>query len=105
GWSSRQKTSIQVANSLPTRQRASGRIVTGAPGGSKACGLWNVSLQTEEHPPVDRGGVVDAVVIADQALPEAAQVEQLVPVRAVTGEPGDVIRKYDPYIAERDPTD
>jgi hypothetical protein len=44
-------------------------------------------------------------VIADQTVSEAAEVEQLVPVQAIAGKPGDVIGEYDPDIAEGDPTD
>jgi len=39
-----------------------------------------VSLHPEEEAPVDRGGVVDPVPVADEATAEATQVEHLVPV-------------------------
>lgn len=44
-------------------------------------------------------------MVADQAVPESAEVEQLVPVGTIPGQSGDVIGKYDPHIAQRDPAD
>ena len=50
-------------------------------------------------------GIVDAIAIRDQALAIAAQVEQRIPVRAITGEPGDVVGQDDPDLAQGDAGD
>ena len=43
----------------------------------------DLALQPEEQAPVDRGGVVDPVPVADEAMAVTAQVEHLIPVGAV----------------------
>ena len=50
-------------------------------------------------------GIVDAIAIRDQALAIAAQVEQRIPVRAIAGEPGDVVGQDDPDLAQGDAGD
>ena len=54
-----------------------------------------LALQAQEKPPVGRAGIVDAVPVADQAAPVAAQVEQRIPVGAVAGQAGDVVGEDD----------
>jgi hypothetical protein len=44
-------------------------------------------------------------MIADEAAAEAAEVEELVPVGAVAGQPRDIVGEYDPDIAEGDAAD
>jgi len=63
------------------------------------------ALQAQEKAAVRRARIVDAVAIADEALPIAAQVEQRIPVRAVPREPGDLVAEDDPDLAERDARD
>ena len=53
--------------------------------------LRELALHPEEEAPVDRGGVVDPVAVADEATAEAAQVEHLVPVGAVACHPRDIV--------------
>ena len=43
----------------------------------------NLAFQTEKEPTVGRGGIIDAIAIADETLALATQVEQLIPVRAI----------------------
>src|SRR5690348_17868516 len=70
--------------------------------GSASC---HHPVQAQEKAAVRRARVVDAVAIADEALPIAAQVEQRIPVRAVPREPGDLVAEDDPDLAERDARD
>ena len=67
--------------------------------------LRDLALETEEQPAIDRRWIINTVVIADQTAAESAEVEELVPVGAVAGEPRDVIGEYDPDIAESNPAD
>ena len=46
--------------------------------------LRDLALQPEQEAPVDRGGVVDPVPVADEAMAITAQVEHLIPVGAVS---------------------
>ena len=60
----------------------------------------DLALQPEEEAPVDRGRVVDPVAIGDEAIAEAADVEQRIPVRAVAREPGDFGGEDNSYMFE-----
>src|SRR4051794_21846534 len=67
--------------------------------------LGDRALEAQEQPPVGRGRVVDAVPVADEALPVAAQVEQRVPVRAVAAETGHLRGEHDADLTQRDARD
>src|SRR5262249_13371871 len=67
--------------------------------------LRDQALQAEDKAPIDRGRVVDAVLVADQAAAVAAQVEELIPVGAVAGQAGDVVGDDDPDLFEGDEGD
>jgi hypothetical protein len=45
--------------------------------------LRDQAFQTQNQPAIDRGRVVNAVLVADQTVTETAQVEELIPVGAV----------------------
>ena len=53
------------------------------------------ALEAEDQPAIGGGGVVDAVLVADQAGAESTQVEELIPIGAVAGQAGDVVGEDD----------
>src|SRR5262249_31124229 len=56
----------------------------------RTCALYRRLLETQDQTAVGRGRIVDAVLIADQAVAVTTQVQQLIPVSAVAGQAGDV---------------
>ena len=67
--------------------------------------LGDRALQAQEQPPIRRARIVDALAVADEALPVAAQVEQRIPVRAVAAETGHLGGEHDAHLAQRHPRD
>ena len=57
--------------------------------------LGDQALQTEDQATIGSGRVVNAVLVADEAVAEAAQVEEVIPVGAVAGQAGDVVGEDD----------
>ena len=54
----------------------------------------------EQEPVVEGAGVIEAVFVADQGAGHAAQLEELVPVGGVAGQPGAFQAQDDPGPAE-----
>lgn len=52
-------------------------------------------LQAQDQATIRSRRVVNAVLIADEAVAEAAQVEELIPIGAVAGQAGDVVGEDD----------
>ena len=65
-------------------------------------GLAHRALQTEHQPVVEVGRMVDAVGVGDQRVGQRAQVQQLVPVGVVAGQPADLDAEDDPDPAQPD---
>jgi len=53
------------------------------------------ALQAQEQAPIRSGWVVNTVLVADQAVAVATEVEELIPVGAVAGQAGDVVGEDD----------
>src|SRR5262249_24887062 len=53
------------------------------------------ALQAETQPAIDSSRIVNAVLVADEAGAEPAQVEELIPVGAVAGQTGDIVGEDD----------
>lgn len=62
--------------------------------------LRNLAFQAQEHPAVDRTGVVDAVTVGDQAASIGAEIQQLVPVGTVPRQSCGVVGQDDANPAE-----
>src|SRR3954471_2021145 len=60
------------------------------------------ALEPQQQPAVGRAGIVDAIAIRDEAVPEAADVKEWVPVRAVAGQPRHVEREDQADLAQAD---
>ena len=60
------------------------------------------TFETENETAVGSRWIVDAVLIADQTLAKAAEVEELIPVRAVTSQACGIVGEHDADLAERD---
>jgi hypothetical protein len=58
-------------------------------------------LEAQQQPVVEAAGVVEAVLIADQGAGQAAQLQELVPVGVVAGQPGALQAEHDPGPAQR----
>ena len=65
----------------------------------------DLAFQPKQEAPVDRGGVVDPIPIADEATAVTAEVEDLIPVGAIACHPGDIVGEDDPDLVERDAGD
>ncbi len=57
-------------------------------------------LQPEQHPVVEVGRVVEPVLIGDQHVEGGGQLQQLVPVQAVAGQPRDLQPEDDAHLAQ-----
>ena len=64
-------------------------------------GLREGALKAQEESVVEVPRVVEAVFVADQGAGQAAQLEQLVPVGGVAGQPGAFQAEHDPGPAQR----
>ena len=53
------------------------------------------ALQTQDEPTIGSGRIVNAVLVGDETGAEAAQVEELIPVRAVASQAGDIVGEDD----------
>src|SRR5262249_18684032 len=62
--------------------------------------LGDQPLQTQEESPIGSSRIVDAILVADEAVAEAAQVQELIPVRAVACQARGVIREDDADLAQ-----
>ena len=58
-------------------------------------------LEAQQHPVVEAARVVEAVLVADQGAGHGAQLEELVPVGVVAGQPGAFQAEHDPGPAQR----
>ena len=69
----------------------------GQPGADQVqLGLAHRALQAEHQPVVEIGRVVDAVGVGDQRVGQRAQIQQLIPVGVVAGQPADLDAEDDP---------
>ena len=64
-------------------------------------GLAHLAFHAQQQSVVELAGVVEAVLVADQGAGHGAQLEQLVPVGGVTGQPGAFQAEHDPGPAQR----
>jgi hypothetical protein len=64
--------------------------------------LGELPFHAQEEPVIEVPRVVEAVFVADQGAGHAAQLEELVPVGGVAGQPGAFQAEHDPGAAERD---
>jgi hypothetical protein len=60
--------------------------------------LGDQALQPQDQPTIGSGRVVDAVLIADEATTVSTEIEQLIPVGAIAGQPGDVVGEDDAHL-------
>src|SRR5262249_16763949 len=60
------------------------------------------AFETEEEPAIGSRRVVNALLIADETMPVATEVEELVPVGAVAGQAGDILGEGDGGVAGGD---
>ena len=67
--------------------------------------LADAALHAEQQPIVRPAGIVDAVEVDDARLDQAAQLEQVMPVAPVAGEPGGVEAQHGPDLAGAEPGD
>ena len=65
--------------------------------------LADAALHAEQQPIVRPAGVVDAVQVDHPRLDQAAQLEQVMPVAAVAGEPGGVEAQHSADLAGAEP--
>ena len=65
-------------------------------------GLAHRALQTEHQPVVEIRRVVDAVGVGDQRVGQRAQVQQLIPVGVVAGQPADLDAEDDAHSSQAD---
>ena len=63
-------------------------------------GLDDLAFHAQHEAVVEVAGVVEAVFVADQGAGHAAQLEELVPVGGVAGQPGAFQAEHDPGPAE-----
>ena len=63
-------------------------------------GLAHLAFHAEQQPVVELAGIVEAVFVADQGAGHAAELEQLVPVGGVTGQPRAFQAEHDPGPAQ-----
>ena len=65
-------------------------------------GLAHRALQPEDEPVVEVTGVIDTVGVGDQRVRQRAQVQQLVPVGVVAGQPAHLDPEDDPDLTQAD---
>ena len=65
-------------------------------------GLGHLAFHAEQEPVVEGAGVIEAVFVADQRAGHAAELQELVPVGGVAGQPGAFQAQDDPGPAEGD---
>src|SRR5689334_7689239 len=53
--------------------------------------LRDLPFQTEDQATVDRAGIIDAIAVGDEATPEAADIQQRIPVSAITSQAGHFV--------------
>ena len=63
-------------------------------------GFGHLAFHAEQEPVVEVAGVIEAVFVADQGAGHAAQLEELVPVGVVAGQPGAFQAEHDPGPAQ-----
>jgi hypothetical protein len=63
--------------------------------------LGDLALEAQQQPPVNRGRIVDALMIAQQTFAVAAGVQQRIPVGAVARQPRGVVSEDDADLAQR----
>ena len=63
--------------------------------------LRQLPLQPQEQPTVGRSRVVDPIVVGNQAVLIAAEVEQGIPIGAVAGQPSDLVGEEDAHLSQR----
>src|SRR5262252_5101137 len=56
--------------------------------------LAECSLQTQKHPIVDRSGIVDPILIDDQAVHNDTEFQQRMPIAAVASQPRSLDCKH-----------
>jgi hypothetical protein len=62
--------------------------------------LGHLAFHAEQEPVVEAAGVIEAVLVADQRAGHPAQLQELVPVSGVAGQPGAFQAQHDPGPAE-----
>ena len=67
--------------------------------------LAHLALEAQQEPVVDVGQVIDAVVVDDQGVGQAGQLQQAGQVRVGAGKPGDLQPEHRPDLAQAHPGD
>ena len=65
-------------------------------------GLRDSALQSEEEPIIEVGGVVEAILIADDSGGERAELQEVLPIDTVASESRDLDPEHDAGVAEGD---
>jgi hypothetical protein len=68
-------------------------------------GLADRAFEAEQQPVVDRAGVIEAVLVADQRARQRAQLEQPVPIGVVARQPRALEAEHDPRLLQRHVSD
>src|SRR5690349_20422296 len=91
------------------RQLAPGGLVEQPGGQARSNGMQlqfrYQSLKTKNESSIRGGWVVHAVLVADETPAVTAQVEELIPIRAIPRQPGHVVAEDDADLPQRDPGD
>jgi hypothetical protein len=64
-------------------------------------GLAHRALEAQQQPVVEIARVIQSVFVADQGVVQGADLQQLVPVGVVSGQPRALQPEHDPGLAER----
>ena len=65
-------------------------------------GLRHGALKPQHESVIEIGRVIDAVSVGDQRVGDRAQIQQLVPVGVVAGQPRHLDAQHDPDLAQPD---
>src|SRR5258707_13917009 len=63
--------------------------------------LGQLPLETQKQAPVSRPRIIDAIAISDETAPIATDIEEWIPIRAITRNAGHIDRKDHDDLAER----
>jgi hypothetical protein len=65
-------------------------------------GFTHRALKTEQQAVVEQRWVIDAIVIADERIGDAAQFQQAIPIGIVSRQAGDFQSEHDAYMGQCD---
>src|SRR6266567_4373711 len=64
--------------------------------------LRQLSLQAQQQPSISRSRVIDAISISDQTASIATDIQQGIPIRAITRKARDIDGENNAHLAKRD---